>query len=133
MNGKKVGDHFLDPVYTRYDRRCKYVTFDVTSLLHEGINVVGVVLGNGWYNHQAFAVWDFERAPWRQRPAMCMDLRITYDDGSVATVPTDLSWRSSSDGPLVYNNIYTGEHYDFNKNSLQGWIHRNITIRNGAV
>ena len=121
VNGKKVGDHFLDPVYTRYDRRCKYVTFDVTSLLHEGINVVGVVLGNGWYNHQAFAVWDFERAPWRQRPAMCMDLRITYDDGSVATVPTDLSWRSSSDGPLVYNNIYTGEHYDFNKNLLQGW------------
>ena len=121
LNGKKVGDHFLDPVYTRYDRRCKYVTFDVTSLLHDGINAVGVLLGNGWYNHQAFAVWDFERAPWRQRPAMCLDLRITYDDGSVAVIPTDLTWRTSTDGPLVYNNIYTGEHYDFNKKAIQGW------------
>ncbi len=121
INGKKAGDHFLDPAYTRYDRRCKYVTFDVTPLLHDGINAIGVLLGNGWYNHQAFAVWDFERAPWRQRPAVCMDLRITYDDGTVSVVSSDLSWRSSSDGPLVYNNIYTGEHFDFNKNGLKGW------------
>lgn len=121
INGKKAGDHFLDPVYTRYDRRCKYVTFDVTPLLHDGINAIGVLLGNGWYNHQALAVWDFERAPWRQRPAVCMDLRITYEDGTVSVVSSDLSWRSSSDGPLVYNNIYTGEHFDFNKSGLKGW------------
>ncbi len=121
INGKKASDHFLDPVYTRYDRRCKYVTFDVTPLLHDGINAIGVLLGNGWYNHQALAVWDFERAPWRQRPAVCMDLRITYEDGTVSVVSSDLSWRSSSDGPLVYNNIYTGEHFDFNKSGLKGW------------
>ena len=30
INGKKIGDHFLDPVYTRFDRRNTYVTFDVT-------------------------------------------------------------------------------------------------------
>ena len=120
VNGKRVGDHFLDPVYTRYDRRCKYVTFDITPLLQNGINTVGVVLGNGWYNHQAYAVWDYERAPWRQRPAMCMDIRITYDDGSVETVPSDLTWRTSADVPLVYNNIYTGEHFDFRINP-KGW------------
>lgn len=111
INGRRVGDHFLDPVYTRYDRRCSYLTFDVTTMLRGGDNAVGVVLGNGWYNHQAKAVWDFDRAPWRGRPAFCMDLRIEYTDGTTETVKTDLSWRTS-EGPLVYNNIYTGEHYD---------------------
>lgn len=47
INGRRVGDHFLDPVYTRYDRRNSYVTFDVTSMLRGGDNAVGVVLGNG--------------------------------------------------------------------------------------
>lgn len=120
INGKRVGNHFLDPVYTRYDRRCKYVTFDITSLLHDGINAAGVVLGNGWYNHQAIAVWDFERAPWRQRPTVCMDIRITYNDGTTETVPTDLSWRYTTAVPLIYNNIYTGEHFDF-RVSLKDW------------
>jgi len=119
VNGRTAGDHFLDPVYTRYDRRCMYVTLDVTSLLNDGDNAVGVVLGNGWYNHQALAVWDFDRAPWRNRPTFCMDLLITYADGTTETVATDLSWRTSG-GPLVYNNIYTGEHYDFNLEQ-KGW------------
>src|SRR3546814_13140098 len=67
LNGKRVGDHRLDPMYTRYDRRTLYVTHDVTSLLQQGANAVGVVLGNGWYNHQAMAVWNFDKAPWRNR------------------------------------------------------------------
>lgn len=111
VNGEKIGNHRLDPMYTRFDRRNLYVTYDVTPQLAEGDNVIGVLLGNGWYNHQSKAVWDFDRAPWRNRPAFCMDLRVTYTDGSVETIPTDLSWRKS-DGPLLFNSIYTGEHYD---------------------
>jgi alpha-L-rhamnosidase len=111
INGEKIGDHRLDPLYTRFDRRNLYVTYDVTGQLRNGDNAIGVLLGNGWYNHQSKAVWDFDRAPWRNRPAFCMDLRITYSDGSVETIPTDLSWKTSSGG-LIFNSIYTGEHYD---------------------
>ena len=111
INGEKIGDHRLDPLYTRFDRRNLYVTYDVTGQLRNGDNAIGVLLGNGWYNHQSKAVWDFDRAPWRNRPAFCMDLRITYNDGSMETIPTDLSWKTSS-GALVFNSIYTGEHYD---------------------
>ena len=31
INGNKVGNHRLDPMYTRFDRRTLYVTYDVTS------------------------------------------------------------------------------------------------------
>ena len=36
LNGQKVGDHLLDPGYTRYDRRALYLTYDVTDLLKSG-------------------------------------------------------------------------------------------------
>jgi len=61
LNGKKIGDHCLDPMYTRFDRRNLYVTHDVTDKLLSGNNAVGVLLGNGWYNHQSTAVWYFVR------------------------------------------------------------------------
>lgn len=119
INGEKIGNHRLDPLYTRFDRRNLYVTYDVTDQLRSGENAIGVLLGNGWYNHQSKAVWDFDRAPWRNRPAFCLDLRITYTDGSVETIPTGLSWKTSS-GALVFNSIYTGEHYDA-RLEQKGW------------
>ncbi|MGN0002500.1 MAG: family 78 glycoside hydrolase catalytic domain [Sphingobacterium composti] len=111
INGKRVGDHFLDPMYTRFDRRTLYVTHDVTKHLQLGENAVGVILGNGWYNHQSLAVWDFHHAPWRGRPTFCMDIRIEYEDGFAETIKTERDWKTSS-GPIIANSIYTGEHYD---------------------
>ena len=49
INGEKVGDHCLAPLYTRFDRRNLYVAYDVTSQLQNGDNAIGVLLGNGWY------------------------------------------------------------------------------------
>ena len=51
INGEKIGNHRLDPLYTRFDRRNFYVTYDVTRQLQKGKNAIGVLLGNGWYNH----------------------------------------------------------------------------------
>ena len=84
LNGQKVGDHVLDPAFTRYDRRVLYVTYDVTNLLVPGKNAAGVVLGNGWYNPHVTDVWDFHKAPWRDRPVMCCQIEATLEDGSRA-------------------------------------------------
>jgi alpha-L-rhamnosidase len=111
INGKKIGDHLLDPMYTRFDQRTLYVTYDVTSELQEGKNALGVLLGNGWYNHQSSAVWDFDKAQWRSRPCFCLNLRVVYEDGETITVYSDNQWKTAS-GPLIFNSIYTGEHYD---------------------
>lgn len=119
VNGREIGDQRLNPMYTRFDERNLYITYDVTDALQNGPNALGVILGNGWYNHQSLAVWNFERAPWRDRPAFCMDLRITYADGSTETITTDKSWKTSL-SPVVYNSIYTGQHYDARKEQ-PGW------------
>ncbi|HEY3389272.1 MAG TPA: family 78 glycoside hydrolase catalytic domain [Prolixibacteraceae bacterium] len=111
INGEKVGNHRLDPMYTRFDRRTLYLTHDITKLMKEGKNAVGVLLGNGWYNHQSTAVWYFDEAPWRSRPSFCMDIRITYADGSQETISSGTDWKTSL-SPVVFNSIYTGEHID---------------------
>ena len=49
INGQKVSDHELDPGWTNYDKKIQYVKFDVTKLLHEGKNALGVEVGNGWF------------------------------------------------------------------------------------
>ena len=111
LNGKKIGDHLLDPGYTRYDKRALYVTYDVTDALRRGKNAVGVILGNGWYNVQTRAVWDFHKAPWRAAPKLLMQLRVEYADGHVETIGTDSRW-TTSDGPITFDSIYGGETYD---------------------
>jgi alpha-L-rhamnosidase len=119
VNGKKIGDHRLDPMFTRFDRRTLYVTYDVTQELLNGRNAVGVMLGNGWYNLQSAAVWYFHRPPWRNRPAFCLNLRITFDDGSVGTIVSENDWKTDL-SPVIFNSIYTAEHYDARKEQ-SGW------------
>jgi alpha-L-rhamnosidase len=119
INGRRVGDHQLDPAYTRFDRRLLYVTFDVTTLLRKGDNAAGFLLGNGWYNHQSMAVWNFDKAPWRNRPAVCADIRITYEDGTTESISTGKDWRSTL-SPVIFNSIYTAEHHDARR-EIPGW------------
>lgn len=111
VNGQLIGDHRLDPTYTRFDRRTLYVTHDVTTQFKNGQNAIGILLGNGWYNHQSTAVWYFHEAAWRARPKFCLDLRLEYVDGSVETISTDNTWKTDL-SPVIFNSIYTAEHYD---------------------
>ncbi len=119
VNGQRIGDHRLDPMYTRFDRRTLYVTYDITPQMQAGANAVGIWLGNGWYNHQSMGVWDFEKAPWRNRPAFCMDIKITYTDGTTETIGSGPDWKTA-DSPLIFNSIYTAEHYDA-RLEQEGW------------
>jgi len=113
INGKRVGDAFMNPIYTRFDKRVLYNTYDVTSLLNTD-NVIDVVLGNGWYNHQSTAVWDFHKAHWRARPRFAFEMLLEYKDGTTETVISDKSWQTTF-GTIQFNSIYTAEHVDHNK------------------
>jgi alpha-L-rhamnosidase len=119
LNGHKVGDHVLDPGYTRYDRRALYVTYDVTHQLQTGENAVGILLGTGWQNVHTRAVWYFDKAPWRAAPKALLELRVEYEDGGAETIVTDGTWKTTA-GPILYDSIYGGQTYDARK-ELAGW------------
>ncbi len=49
LNGQRVGDAYLTPGWTDYGQRVLYQSYDVTGLLRDGENVLGALLGDGWY------------------------------------------------------------------------------------
>ncbi len=118
-NGRRIGDHQLDPAFTHYDHRALYACYDVTEDLKQGRNALGVMLGNGWYNMHTRATWNFDRAPWRDVPKMILQLQVTYTDGSQQTVVSDPSWRAGT-GPVVLDSIRNGEVFDARK-EITGW------------
>jgi alpha-L-rhamnosidase len=111
LNGAKVGDHLLDPKFTRYDRRVLYVTYDVTAQVREGENAVGVMLGNGWHNYHVKNPWHFDEAPWRGKPRLLFQLEIEYADGSTQRIVSDGSWKYST-GAVRFDGLLNGEMYD---------------------
>jgi alpha-L-rhamnosidase len=111
LNGKKVGDRQLDPAFTRYDKSCLYVTHDVTGQIQPGKNAIGVMLGNGWYNMHTPCEWNFEKAPWVDRPTVRAQLRLVYADGKEEILATDETWRANT-GPVILDGIRQGEFYD---------------------
>lgn len=122
INGQRVGERMLDPGQTAYDRRVAYSTYDVTQLLTQKANAIGVMLGNGWYNPLPLKMWG--RLNIREhltvgQPAFILQLNIEYNDGSKTSIFTDERWQAH-DGPILRNDVYLGEHYD-NRKSLPGW------------
>ena len=111
LNGKKVGDHELDPKFTRYDRRVLYVTYDITTNLQSGRNALGVMLGNGWYNYHVKNAWDFDTAPWRSGPKLLLQVEVEFADGTNQVIVSDESWKGSY-GPILFNGLLSGEVYD---------------------
>ncbi|WP_455584561.1 family 78 glycoside hydrolase catalytic domain [Bacteroides sp.] len=118
INGKKIGDHVLDPAYTDFAKRLLYITYDVTGNLSQGENMLGVLLGNGWYNHQPVAEWNFHQADWRGRPSFRLNLRIVYSDGTEEWIASDRSFETTA-SPITFNAVYLGEGYDFRKDNKE--------------
>ena len=111
LNGRKVGDHVLDPPITAYDKRALYVTFDVTKRLVPGDNAVGVMLGNGIYNVTVADAWDFQKAPWVALPQAIVQLDVEYADGTQQRVVSDGSWKGAA-GPITFDQTRVGENFD---------------------
>lgn len=117
INGARIGDAYLTPGWTSYNKRLQYQTYDVTNLIKSGNNAIAVTLGSGWYR----GIIGFTNSinVYGKDIALLFQLDITYSDGSVASIISDDSWKTST-GEIRYSEIYNGETIDdrMNKN---GW------------
>lgn len=122
INGKKVGDAVLDPANTNYEKTILYSVFDVTELVAYGKNAVAVELGRGFYDIYEETPWNWNRASWKDNPKLLLELKVDLVDGISVNIVSDTSWKIWSDGPVTYNSIYFGEHYDARKEqTMLGW------------
>jgi len=108
INGKKVGDHQLDPGLTDYKKIVLYSTYDITSYLRKGENAVGIMLGRGRYCIH-----------YDSPPKVILQINLILADGSEKIIVTDEKWKVSK-GPIIENDIYNGETYDA-RLEKEGW------------
>ncbi len=125
INGVKVGDHVLSPNHTNYDRRQSpagfdkqgvrnmstrvlYETWDISSFLQQGDNILEICLGNGWY----FQNEREEDLPYSyDTPRFIAQFEVEFKDGTRERIISDGSWEASF-GPVLHNGLYSGEIYD---------------------
>ena len=101
LNGQKCGDRLLDPAQTDFGKRVLYSTYDITPHLRPGLNVIGAIVGNGWYGI----------------PKLLAQIELQFEDGDFAQVLTgwrglEKRWWRVTTGPVRENSIYDGEVYD---------------------
>ena len=109
LNGKRIGDYYLTPGWTSYNKRLQYQVYDVTSLLLKGDNAVGVITGNGWY--RGYLAWNDKKNIYGNKQGVLLQLVISYSDGTTETISSDETWKSST-GAITYAEIYHGETID---------------------
>lgn len=118
LDGKKVGDHFLDPAWTAYEKTIFYSSHDITDQLREGRHTWALMLGKGFYNTRGDRrVHGVHSA----RPlAMILQAHLYYADGTEQVVSSNGHWRTTS-GPITHSAILAGEDYDA-RAMPDGWM-----------
>lgn len=117
-NGQRVGDRVLAPAKSNYRKWVLYDTYDLTTQLREGTNVLGVMLGNGWFNPQK-KWWEPYRMQWFGAKRALVQLHLEFADGSSQVITSDGSWKTAP-GPVLSSCVFDGEVYDATK-ELPGW------------
>jgi len=116
LNGGKVGDDYLSPGWTDFNKRVYYRAYDVTARLKVGGNVLGAILGDGWYRGHLSIIG---QNLYGTQTRLLAQLHLFFADGSSRVIASDGSWEGGF-GPLLEADIYAGETYDAQKES-KGW------------
>jgi alpha-L-rhamnosidase len=117
INGSKAGDAQLSPEYTDCRKRLPYVMHDVTGLLQQGNNAIGVSLGNGFAATpgKGYLGWYGKSSP----PRVLLSLCIEFADGSIQSIVSDGTWKWNI-GENTFNDLWVGEKID-KRFAKDGW------------
>lgn len=111
LNGQKVGDEYLSPGFTAYDKWIPYQTYDITFDLKKGQNHIEVILGNGWYKGR-YGINRKRNFRYGDKFALICEIFISYEDGSSEVLVTDdVLWKARKSN-IMDSSIYDGEFID---------------------
>jgi hypothetical protein len=127
VNGRRAGAGVLNPGWTNYRRTVLYDTLEVTPLLSQGANVLGVLLGNGFFNVEKYPGRYTKLVGSFGRPQLILQLSLLFADGSQDVVSSNGSWRTGA-GPITLSSVYGGEDFDA-RLEPRGWDSPGFDVR----
>ncbi|GGD86096.1 alpha-L-rhamnosidase [Paenibacillus nasutitermitis] len=116
LNGARLGEDWFAPEWTDYNIRVNYRTYEITHLLHEGGNLLGGIVGDGWYS--GHIAW-YGQEQYGKTPLLLLQLQLEYADGTTEVLGTDSSWKAAR-GPILSSDFMMGEQYDA-RLEHEGW------------
>ncbi|MBQ3738211.1 MAG: family 78 glycoside hydrolase catalytic domain [Bacteroidales bacterium] len=120
LNGREIApEELLKPTLSWYSKRVYFNTYDVTKMLQQGDNAVGIILEGGRYTsiryNEANPNWDgTEHVYGFGTPRLLLQLEVTYKDGQKETIVSDETWKITNLGSIRTANEWDGETYDEN-------------------
>lgn len=112
LNGEPVSDEHLTPNFNAYDKWLQYQSYDLSSALRQGRNVLGAWLGNGYYKGRVnWPAMAERRNIYGDQLALILELDLEFEDGSRERIVTDKNW-CVSQSPFDRAEIYDGEIFD---------------------
>ncbi|MEY4646816.1 MAG: hypothetical protein RIQ98_652, partial [Bacteroidota bacterium] len=109
VNGKRVGDAFLTPGWTSYNKHLQFQVYDLSSDIKQGENKLQVLLASGWFRTRI--AWENNKNFYGSQTALLSQLEIQYADGTTETIISDGSWKAALSS-IVSSEIYDGEKQD---------------------
>ena len=120
LNGREIApEELLKPTLSWYSKRVYFNTYDVTEMLQQGDNAVGIILEGGRYTSLRYNAanpnWDgTDHVFGFGTPRLLLQLEVTYKDGQKETIVSDKTWKITNRGPIRTANEWDGETYDGN-------------------
>lgn len=118
INGQAVQsgvDDIFNPGWTNYNTNVNYQTYDVTELLAQGENAIGVAVGGGWYqtSYQTDYTDCFGDDDEAKERGLLAKVVVKYTDGSEQVIATNgTDWKASTHSPYVEDDFFNGETYN---------------------
>lgn len=118
INGQEITKGALAPYVSNPDHLAYVDVYDAAQYLVQGKNVIGVLLGNGFYNNFGGAVWRFDKGPWVGPPRLALEF-TAQAEGEKLSFRADGQFRVAP-SPITFDDLRMGEWYDA-RLELPGW------------
>jgi hypothetical protein len=115
VNGRRLAETGMNQPWSQYDKTIYYREFDISALVGQGTNCVGVMLGNSFWNNPNPPPGRYNKeGPQRKADEPFLlraEIRCEPARGVSGSIGTDETWRTAA-GPVVFSHIYAGEDFD---------------------
>lgn len=117
INGERADDQILAPGSDSYEHRIAVQAYDVTALVVEGENVLGMVVADGWWAGRLGLTGS--SAQFGTRTSAIWQLHLDYADGRDEIIASGDDVRSARGG-WDYADLFVGERFD-RRAETPGW------------